>query len=55
MAHMQGRALVLTHDDPWVYAHNEDCMNFECYFETWSNCTPAHLEGVGAFQVLLYQ
>lgn len=33
MAHVQGRALVLSQDDPWVYAHNEGCVDFECYFQ----------------------
>jgi hypothetical protein len=40
MAHVQGRALVLTGRDPWVYADppkpgaagDDACRDFECYF-----------------------
>ena len=45
----QGKALVLSRDDPWVYAHNEGCVDFECYFESWGNCSAAELEEAGIY------
>ena len=42
LAHIHGIAMLTSPQDPWVYAHNVNCTDFECYFDRWSNCTKAN-------------